>query len=175
MQAVYYGLRVNVLVLREAAQKAVAERRAQEAKAAQASSTAETPAEVKPEQPGNANTPAPTAGAAGKLWQNCSFLSSSVLPFCRWRAAEGILNFLALFVQEGILSLLKVMLSIAKEQSSIASRHYMKTAIFKSILAAPLSSCNAGPVFLPQIIHSSILESQCAHFWHFEVCQYSWR
>lgn len=76
MQAVYYGLRVNVLVLREAAQKAVAERRAQEAKAAQASSTAETPAEVKPEQPGqtgNANPPAPTAGAAGKLWQNCFF------------------------------------------------------------------------------------------------------
>ena len=71
-QAVYYGLRVNVLVLREAAQKAVAEKRAQEAKAAQADPR-ETPPiplqqtpEVKAEQPqgttGPSPLPTPTTG-----------------------------------------------------------------------------------------------------------------
>lgn len=72
LQAVYYGLRVNVLVLREAAQKAVAEKRAMEAKAAQAASR-ESPSnppqqtpEVKAEPPqGTAaipQMPTPTTG-----------------------------------------------------------------------------------------------------------------
>ena len=74
----YYGLRVNVLVLREAAQKAVAEKRAAEARAAQQASNADASAtnaqasaEKKPEQPavtpGNAAaTPTPSPAPAGK-------------------------------------------------------------------------------------------------------------